>query len=106
MTAACGSPTSSAAACLPSPRTATPRSCCASTGSTPARAACVRVRARGEIAAEERFSQRCYACALGGPDGRTLYALTAPTSDEVIAAQAPRGLVEQARVRVPGAGPP
>jgi sugar lactone lactonase YvrE len=67
---------------------------------------CLRVRAGGQIAAEEQFSQRCYACALGGPDRRTLYAMTAPGSDETLAAQAPRGLVEQARVPVPGAGRP
>jgi sugar lactone lactonase YvrE len=68
--------------------------------------ACLRVRAGGGIVAEEQFSQRCYACALGGPDRRTLYAMTAPGSDEALAAQAPRGLVEQARVPVPGAGWP
>ena len=71
-----------------------------------ARPACVRVRAGGEIAAEERFSQRCYACALGGPDRQTLYALTAPTSEESVAPLAPRGLVERARVPVPGAEAP
>jgi sugar lactone lactonase YvrE len=71
-----------------------------------ARPACVRVRAGGEIAARQEFSQRCYACALGGPDRRTLYAMTAPTSSEAVAAQAPRGLVEQVRVPVPGAGRP
>jgi sugar lactone lactonase YvrE len=69
-----------------------------------ARPACVRVLAGGEIAAQEQFSQRCYACALGGPDRRTLYVMTAPTSDEAVAAQAPRGLVEQIRVPVPGTG--
>jgi sugar lactone lactonase YvrE len=67
---------------------------------------CVRVRPGGEIAAEERFSQRCYACALGGPDRQTLYAMTAPASGESATPQVPRGLVEQARVRVPGAGLP
>jgi sugar lactone lactonase YvrE len=71
-----------------------------------AQSACLRVREGGEIAAAEQFSQRCFACALGGPDQRTLYAMTAPTSDAAIAPQAPLGLVEAVRVDVPGAGRP
>lgn len=67
---------------------------------------CVLVREDGEIVAEAVFSQNCYACALGDPDRRTLYALTAPTSTSAIAATVPRGLVEKTRVRVPGAGLP
>lgn len=71
-----------------------------------ARPSCIRVRPGGEIAAEERFSQRCYACALGDADRQTLYVMTAPTSDEAVAPRSPRGLVEKARVTVPGAGRP
>jgi len=67
---------------------------------------CVLVREGGEIAAEARFSQLAYACALGDPDRRTLYALTAPTSASAVAAAVPRGRVERVRVRVPGAGLP
>lgn len=67
---------------------------------------CVRVREGGEITDRAQFSQRCYACALGGADRRTLYAMTAPTSDPVVAAKAPLGRVEQTRVPVPGAGRP
>lgn len=43
----------------------------------------------------------CYACALGGPDGRTLFTLTAPG---LKAADAPRGAVRAVRVDTPGAG--
>jgi sugar lactone lactonase YvrE len=73
---------------------------------TAAQPRCVLVREGGEIVEEVGFSQNCYACALGDPDRRTLYALTAPTSASAVAAAAPRGLVEKARVRVPGAGRP
>jgi sugar lactone lactonase YvrE len=67
---------------------------------------CVRVREGGEIVAEVRTSQNCYACALGDPDRRTLYAMTAPSSNAAEAAAAPKGLVEKARVSVPGVGLP
>jgi sugar lactone lactonase YvrE len=67
---------------------------------------CLRVQAGGEILRAERFSQRCYACALGGADRQTLYVMTAPTSEASVAAQAPLGQVEQTRVAVPGAGRP
>ncbi len=46
----------------------------------------------------------CFACALGGADGRTLYLLTAPSSRAAKAAQAPKGAVRVARVETPGAG--
>ena len=67
---------------------------------------CVLVREGGKIVDEALFSQNCYACALGDPDRRTLYAVTAPTSAAAIAAAAPRGLIEKTRVTVPGAGLP
>lgn len=67
---------------------------------------CVRVRAGGEILEEARFSQNCFACALGGRDRRTLYAMTAPTAARAVASKAPRGRVEKTRVAVPGAGLP
>ena len=67
---------------------------------------CVRVREGGEIVAEVRTSQNCYACVLGDPDRRTLYAMTAPGSDAAEAAAAPMGLVEKARVSIPGVGLP
>jgi sugar lactone lactonase YvrE len=67
---------------------------------------CVLVREGGDIVDEARFSQNCYACALGDADRRTLYAVTAPTSAAAIAGAAPLGLIEKTRVAVPGAGLP
>jgi sugar lactone lactonase YvrE len=67
---------------------------------------CVRIREGGEIVAEVRTSQNCYACMLGDPDRRTLYAMTAPDSAAGPAAAEPRGRVERARVSIPGAGLP
>jgi len=67
---------------------------------------CVRIREGGEIVAEIRTSQNCYACVLGDPDRRTLYALTAPHPAPGRAAAEPRGRVEKARVSVPGVGLP
>jgi sugar lactone lactonase YvrE len=67
---------------------------------------CARIRAGGEILGEVRFSQTCFACALGDQDRRTLYAMTAPTAARAVASQAPRGRVEKERVAVPGVGWP
>jgi sugar lactone lactonase YvrE len=67
---------------------------------------CVRVREGGEILEQAQFSQNCFACALGGEDRRTLYAMTAPTSVESVASREPRGRVEQVRVRVPAPASP
>ena len=41
---------------------------------------CVLVAPGGEIVATVETDQPCFACALGGPERRTLYLLTAPTS--------------------------
>ena len=38
---------------------------------------CVRVREGGEVLAEVPVDRGCFACMLGGPDGRTLYVLAA-----------------------------
>lgn len=48
----------------------------------------------------------CYACMLGGPDGRHLFMLCAPSSDAEVAAREAKGLVLVAEVDVPGAGRP
>jgi sugar lactone lactonase YvrE len=48
----------------------------------------------------------CFACTLGGTDGRTLYMLTAPSSRAGRAAAAPKGAVRVARVDTAGAGSP
>ncbi len=36
---------------------------------------CVRVREDGELLATFEADRGCFSCALGGPDGRTLYAV-------------------------------
>jgi len=64
--------------------------------------ACVRVREGGEISDVIATGRGCYACALGGRDGRTLFVCTAEGYD--LAAMA-RGTaaIELARVSVPAA---
>lgn len=65
----------------------------------------VRVREGGEIAEVLEIPDRTYACALGGPDGRTLFVLTAGTHP---AQDAPRGTgaIWTVPVDVPHAGLP
>jgi sugar lactone lactonase YvrE len=48
----------------------------------------------------------CYACMLGGDDGRTLFMLTAPSSLADVAAAAPLGKLVVASVDAPRAGLP
>ncbi|MGH9064321.1 MAG: SMP-30/gluconolactonase/LRE family protein [Acidimicrobiales bacterium] len=67
---------------------------------------CVRVGEGGVVLQEAGFSQRCFACMLGGEAGRTLYAMTAPTSRASTASAAPGGRIEAAAVAVPRAGLP
>jgi len=59
---------------------------------------CVLVAPGGRIIATVTTSQPCFACALGGAERRTLYALTAPTSVAAQASAARRGLIEIAEV--------
>jgi len=56
---------------------------------------CVRVEEGGVISDTVSTSQNCYACALGGSDGRTLYCATAPATDEPSASHARSGRIEQ-----------
>ena len=42
---------------------------------------CVRVREGGEVLDTIELDRGCFACALGGPDGRTLFMVTADWSD-------------------------
>lgn len=67
---------------------------------------CVRVREGGAVAEIVATDQPCYACMLGGDDGRTLYALTAKTSIAAEAREQRSGHVLAARVAVPHAGLP
>jgi sugar lactone lactonase YvrE len=69
-------------------------------------AGCFRVAEGGEILASVSASQPVFACALGGPDRRTLYMLTAPSFGESTCAGKGLGRVEMVTVDVPGAGLP
>jgi sugar lactone lactonase YvrE len=48
----------------------------------------------------------CFACMLGGPDRRTLFMVTAPTSKANGLAARLEGRIEIVQVEVPGAGRP
>ena len=73
---------------------------------SPADMAAVRVAEGGELLDTVRFSQRCIACMLGGPDGRELFAMTVPTSMPAEASASARGRIESVRVGVGHAGLP
>ncbi len=63
----------------------------------------LRVREGGQIAAELRPGSPVYACALGGADGRTLYACAAPDFDEAARTAAQEATLIAFRVEVPAA---
>jgi sugar lactone lactonase YvrE len=62
--------------------------------------ACVRVREGGEISDVIETGRGCYACALGGSDGRTLFVCTAEGYDLAAMARS-TGAIETTRVSVP-----
>jgi sugar lactone lactonase YvrE len=71
--------------------------------------AVVRVREGGEVLGRVETDRACFACALGGPDGRTLFLLAADWRgtehvDEAVAART--GQVLMAPAPAPGAGWP
>jgi sugar lactone lactonase YvrE len=67
---------------------------------------CVRIAPGGEVLETVATSQNCFACMLGGDDGRTLFMMTAPTSLPEAAAAAPKGRIETASVEAAHAGLP
>jgi sugar lactone lactonase YvrE len=67
---------------------------------------CVRIAEGGALLEVVETSQPCFACMLGGADGRTLFLMTAPTSDDATVAAERLGRIEVAEVAVPGAGRP
>lgn len=67
---------------------------------------CARIAEGGEVLEVIDTGQPCYACMLGGDDGKTLFMLTAATSDHEAAAQARTGKVLAATVGSPRAGLP
>lgn len=66
----------------------------------------IRVAEGGEVLERVTTSQPCFACMLGGADRRTLYCLTAASSDHHEASAARNGRLEAADVKVAGAGLP
>jgi len=67
---------------------------------------CARIAEGGEVLDVIETEQPCYACMLGGADGRTLFMLTAATSVAHEVSKAPNGKVRIASVDVPHAGLP
>jgi len=66
---------------------------------------CFRIAEGGEVLNVVTTSQVCYACMLGGADGKTLFMMTAPNLF-VDPAAAPKGRIEIATVDVAHAGWP
>ena len=68
---------------------------------------CVRVREGGRVLQTITVDRGCFSCALGGPDGRTLFiAATDWRGPERMFAGEPSGLLLAVDVQVPGAGHP
>lgn len=66
----------------------------------------VRFAPGGEVLETIATSQNCFACMLGGDDGKTLFMMTAPSSMPTDVAAAPKGRIEVASVRAAHAGLP
>lgn len=66
--------------------------------------ACVRVREGGELTDVIDTGRGCYACALGGSDGKTLFVCTAEGYDLAAMARL-SGAIDMVRVAVPAARP-
>jgi sugar lactone lactonase YvrE len=67
---------------------------------------CVRIAEGGEVLEVIETGQSCFACMLGGDDGKTLFMLTAEGADSHVASGAANGRIITARVDVPHAGRP
>ena len=67
---------------------------------------CVLFSRGGEVLEVIDTGMPCFGVMLGGDDGRTLFMLTAPTSDPAVASLSPRAKVVIATVDVPHAGLP
>lgn len=66
----------------------------------------IHVAEGGKVVKRITTTQPCYACMLGGADGKTLFALTAASSDGAKSATAATGKIETVRVNAAGAGWP
>jgi sugar lactone lactonase YvrE len=67
---------------------------------------CVRIAEGGEVKEVIETGAPCYACMLGGDDGRTLFMLTASSSNSHEAAASPTGRILVATVESSHAGRP
>jgi len=67
---------------------------------------CVRIAEGGEVLEVVDTGQLCFACMLGGDDGKTLFMLTADSSDAHVASQKPTGRIVACRVDAGRAGLP
>jgi sugar lactone lactonase YvrE len=67
---------------------------------------CARIAAGGEVLEVVETGQPCFACMLGGDDGRTLFMLTAASSDHEAAAAKQTGRILVTEVDSPRAGRP
>jgi sugar lactone lactonase YvrE len=67
---------------------------------------CVRIAEGGAVLETVSTGQPCFACMLGGDDGRTLFMLTAPTADAERCAAEALADIRIARVTAPAAGRP
>jgi len=67
---------------------------------------CVLVAPGGEVIATVETAQPCFACMLGGPQRRTLFMMTAPSSMAEIVSGSRQGQIEYLDVAVAGAGWP
>jgi sugar lactone lactonase YvrE len=67
---------------------------------------CLRIAEGGEVLETIDTGQPCYACMLGGDDGKTLFMVTADSSDHAAAAGTQTGRILVATVDSPRAGRP
>jgi sugar lactone lactonase YvrE len=67
---------------------------------------CVRIAEGGEVLEVVETGQPCFACMLGGDDGKTLFMLTADSAESHAVSGTPNGRIVTARVDVPHAGRP
>jgi sugar lactone lactonase YvrE len=72
----------------------------------PVARAAVRVREGGEVVGRVETELACYACTLGGDDGRTLFLLTGALTRPEKALANRVGQIEMVTVDVPGSGSP
>ncbi len=66
----------------------------------------MRIGEGGVVLDDVETTMNTYACMLGGPEGKHLFAMTAPTSDSRHAPLARNGAIEVVQVAVPHAGQP